>query len=279
LGLSWTDARDGNTEIYFTVLDRTGRRRASQIANLRITQDANRSESSRLIWAGDGYALSWTDNRQGDFDVYFATLTSTGTKTSADVPVARGSSSDLALTFDGFGVVWQSATDASGQQIYFALLDQDGVRLSEGSRLSDIDESGSSPRVAFDGGTFGVAWQSGPGGGELRWSRLDLAGELLDAAEAIGQTSGDAGALSLLQQPDGGFGMAFASGSAGYAQVMFLELDDAGQLQGESMAVSDGLSAASAPALIMTGDGYAAAWVEASGVGQSRLRFRLFCAD
>jgi hypothetical protein len=276
LGLSWTDSRDGNTEIYFTVLDRTGRRRASQLANLRVTKDANRSELSRLIWAGDGYALSWSDDREGDFDVYFTTLSRAGTKTSSDVPVGRGAASDLALTSTGFALVWQSARDATGAQIYFALLNQDGSPWDQELRLSDPNETGSDPRIAFDGAALGVAWRSGSGGGGLRWRRLDADGKPLGEVEPL--TSGDVGAPSLLQQPAGGFGMAFVDASSAERQVAFLEVDDAGQLEGPPRAVTDA-GVPSAPSLIMMDPGYAAAWVDGAGESQSSVRFRLFCSD
>jgi len=280
LGLSWTDARDGNTEIYFTVLDRSGKRKASQLANLRVTRDPGRSEFSRLIWTGEDYALTWTDGRDGDFDIYFARLSRAGTKTRADVHVSRGASSDIATWGSGFGLVWHSTRDALGLQIYFARLDQEGNRLAEDQLLCDPEQRGGNPAIAFDGLSFGVAWQGNPGsGGELQWLRLGVDGETFGEAVALTQSGASVGAPSLLQRPEGGFGMAWVDARAADSEVRYLEVDDAGQLLGSELMVTDDDSASSAPSLVRTELGYAVAWIDAASDSTGSVMFRKFCDD
>ena len=68
-GVSWTDNRDGNSEVYFALGSAGGVKIG---ADVRVTNDANRSVIPSLVWTGSEYGVSWTDNRDGNYEIYFA---------------------------------------------------------------------------------------------------------------------------------------------------------------------------------------------------------------
>jgi hypothetical protein len=173
LGFAWNDKRDGNTEIYFTRLSKTGQRLAST-RDVRVTTDAARSEEPRLVWTGTEYALTWTDTRLGAFDVYFAKLSAAGVKTTGDVHVALGASAALTTASNGFGVAWHGARNNSGLQILFARLDAAGTVVGTEQMLSDLSLHAGNPSIAFDGNTFGVAWMGKPSARAPTCSRRSL---------------------------------------------------------------------------------------------------------
>jgi hypothetical protein len=70
-GLAWEDERDGNWEIYFTLLSAAG---ARLFPDLRVTRNASQSSQASLVWTGSEFGLSWTDARNGNDEIYFARI-------------------------------------------------------------------------------------------------------------------------------------------------------------------------------------------------------------
>jgi hypothetical protein len=68
--VSWYDDRDGNAEIYFARIDSSGNKIGSDV---RITNDSSDSVYPSLVWnwTSAEYGVSWTDNRDGNFNIYF----------------------------------------------------------------------------------------------------------------------------------------------------------------------------------------------------------------
>ena len=46
--------------------------------DVRITNAANWSEFPSLVWTGTEYGVSWTDNRDGNYEIYFARIYDNG---------------------------------------------------------------------------------------------------------------------------------------------------------------------------------------------------------
>lgn len=76
IGLSWTDLRDGNYEIYFHVLDPTGSHSGS---DLRLTNTSGYTDYSRTIWTGAEYGVFYVDQAGGNNNIWFQRVTSSGT--------------------------------------------------------------------------------------------------------------------------------------------------------------------------------------------------------
>ncbi len=85
VGLAWNETRDGNNEIYFSVLSNTG----SKIgADVRVTNEANLSTTPMLLWTGNEFGLFFADTRGtgGIYqDVYYQRLNSSGALVGSNV--------------------------------------------------------------------------------------------------------------------------------------------------------------------------------------------------
>ncbi|MBN1799806.1 MAG: hypothetical protein JW822_14610, partial [Spirochaetales bacterium] len=69
--------RDGNFEIYFARINSSG---VKQGLDVRITNAAGDSWWPSLVWTGTEYGASCDDDRDGNFEIYFARLYPNGTK-------------------------------------------------------------------------------------------------------------------------------------------------------------------------------------------------------
>ena len=76
-GVSWGDDRDGNSEIYFAILDASGTKLGDDV---RITYYSGYSRYPTLVWIGTEYAVSWMDERDGNYEIYFTIFDSHGEK-------------------------------------------------------------------------------------------------------------------------------------------------------------------------------------------------------
>jgi hypothetical protein len=69
--LVWYDYRDGNTEIYLALVSADG---VKASADLRITADADTSEEPDVAWSGSTLGVTWWDDRDGNYEIYFALI-------------------------------------------------------------------------------------------------------------------------------------------------------------------------------------------------------------
>jgi predicted RecA/RadA family phage recombinase len=76
-GVAWGDDRDGNREIYFARISAGGVKQGSDV---RITNASGVSSAPSLVWAGSEYGVAWYDTRDGNSEIYFACISSSGVK-------------------------------------------------------------------------------------------------------------------------------------------------------------------------------------------------------
>lgn len=279
LGVTWYDARDGNTEVYFTRLDEDGARIASSgIADLRVTNDAARSEDPRIVWTGEEYAILWGDTRDGAFQIYFTRVTASGAKRGSDISVAPGASGELAATPNGFGAVWHGA-GMNGLQVHFMLLDDTGSPLTADLVLGDPAIRNGNPRIAFDGSSFGVAWQGNPGtGGELQWRRVSAAGVPGAAAVPLSSSGNTARAASVQARPGGGFAVLWSDARSGDQELRFLEFSSNGTPRGSDAPMTSDMADNTGAALTVADNRYGALWLTGATDTTGEVAFRIFCA-
>src|SRR5262249_12269379 len=58
-GVTWNDTRDANYEIYFAVLDRSGKKLAP--GDVRVTHSSGFSFNPTIAWAGDAFIVVWEE--------------------------------------------------------------------------------------------------------------------------------------------------------------------------------------------------------------------------
>ena len=70
-GVSWYDIRDGNAEIYFARVSADGTKIG---ADIRVTNNANTSNTPSLSWTGSEFGVSWNDYLGQYFEIHFARI-------------------------------------------------------------------------------------------------------------------------------------------------------------------------------------------------------------
>ncbi|MGB9720105.1 MAG: FlgD immunoglobulin-like domain containing protein [bacterium] len=107
----WEDYRNSPTipDIYCTRVDQSGTvLNPSEIA---ISTSANHQITPKVAFGGTNYLVVWADNRNGNWDIYGARITTAGTVLDPNgIPICTNNSTQLypSITFDGtnYIVVW-----------------------------------------------------------------------------------------------------------------------------------------------------------------------------
>ncbi len=158
-GLVWTDFRNGNREIYFQRLTADGTLLGREI---RVTNDSGDSAWPDLAWNGSSWAVVWQDDRDGNYEIYLATLNAKGEKQGRDVRItnANGYSGYPSIDWNGFqfGLSWQD--DRGGQPaVYFVAVSATGVRNGKDLKVSTGRGQSTFTTALWNGSTFAFAWR------------------------------------------------------------------------------------------------------------------------
>jgi hypothetical protein len=258
---AWTDERDGNPEVYFARLDSQGNKLGGDV---RVTSTPGISETPDLAWASSELGMVWSDQRDGNSEIYFVRLDPAGTKLGAEVRVtsnpARSEFPSLVQFNNGYAVAWNDTRDGTFQ-IYLARLQYDGTKIGVETRVSTGTALSASPSLAASSSGFGVAWHDlrDPGGLQIYFARLDPTGARIGndvRLSALGLAGGEPSVAS----SGGGYGIVWSStpGSGGEAQ--WVSVNAGGTVSGNPVALTSTGNTAGSPALVARDMGYAIAW-------------------
>ena len=259
--LAWVDGRNGNPEIYFARLDPSG---AKIGADVRVTQVNSNKNGVRVAWNGAEYALVWSDERDGNPEIYFARLDSSGTKIGGDVRVTKqaGSSELPALVWNGsrYGLVWWDS-QVAGIGIYMTQVDRAGSKLYPEIRIDSSPTFSSSvpPSVAWSGSEYGIVWYDARSGNyEIYYAHVDAAG--LKMGPDVRLTFDPEGSFEpRLVWAGAEYGLTWDGSSAdGTREIRFTRLNPAGVKLGVPTQVAAGFAAS--PAIAWTGQEYGLSW-------------------
>jgi hypothetical protein len=259
-GASWEDDRNLNYEIYFARLDSSGSRIGSSI---RITNDFSSSQEPSIIWKGEEYGISWRDTRNGNEEIYFARLDSSGSKIGTDVRVTYDDSSSyepsLVWTGDRHGIAWHDYRDGNNE-IYFARLDSSGTKLGTDVRVTTFTTNSSSPSIVWTGNEYGISWyDTRDGNAEIYFARMDASGEKIGSDLRITSDSNLSEYPSLIWAGDL-YGLAWHDFRDGNYEIYFARLDASGSKVGSDLRITGDVSDSFHPSLKWTGNEFGLAW-------------------
>lgn len=232
-----------------------------------------RSDGVALAATADGYAVAWSDDREGDSKIFFARLGSAGDATGGNVRVTDASGGSFAPAIvragDDLGLAWYGAGDGNSE-IYFARLDEDGAAATA-ARVTDDAARSEFPSLVWTGDEYGLAWNDDRSGAfEVFFARLG----------ANGSPAGD----SVATRPGASPSLAFAGGDYGVAyhdvrgadglQVFFTPLgaDGTAGVEAPASVAADGNGGAASVAAAP--EGFVVAWMHDPGTS-SGIRTRL----
>jgi hypothetical protein len=260
--VAWDDNRDGNAEIYFVRFDSSGDKIGSDI---RVTYDSNHSYDPSLVWTGSEYGVSWYDDRDGNYEIYFVRLDSLGNKISTDVRVTNApADSDIqsmVWTGNEFGIAWTDHRDAN-YEIYFARLDSSGSMIGSNVRLTSNSASSEFPSLVWTGSEYGVSWKEDrDGNNEIYFARIDSSGTKVDPPGDVRVTSNVFTSYSpSLSWSGDEYGVIWIDGRDGNSEVYFARLDSSGSKIGTDARLINDSAISDDPKLVWTGTEYGFAW-------------------
>ena len=274
-GVAWQESRDGNYEIYFARLDRSGNKIGSEV---RVTVNAAMSVQPSLVWTGSEYGLTWCDDRNGDMDLYFTRLSATGKKTGGDVRVTllttNSSYPSLVWTGSEYGVAWTEGGPA-GSGIRFARLDSLGAMIG-----SDFWLSVANPFVAtqasavWTGTEYGVAWHDDRAGliNEVYFARVSSLGVEIGSEVRISDFDSSGSRYPSLVWNGSEYGVAWADSRGSNEDIYFCTIDAAGNPDSDVRISSQG-DDNTQPSLAWSGAEYGLTWTYMLVPTERELRF------
>jgi hypothetical protein len=144
------------------------------------------SEHAAIVGDSEGNVhIVWEDNRDGNWEIYYTKLNSLGENLIDDVRITDNESysREPAIAIDSrdnVHLVWYDGRDGN-MEIYYAVLDINGERISDNIRLvSDVSDS-YDPAIAVDSDdNIHIAWTDWmDGSASILYSQLDEDGNIL----------------------------------------------------------------------------------------------------
>jgi hypothetical protein len=141
-----------------------------------VTVAAGRSQTPVLSGGGASLVVVWRDTRDGNGEIYAATLDRFGARIGAETNLtsdpSEQSQPSLAWSGSQFGLAWSDARTGTNE-VRFRRLAADATPVGGEVQLSN--GSSGRPVLASDGSGWGVVWY-GSGAGGVLFGRVDAAG-------------------------------------------------------------------------------------------------------
>jgi hypothetical protein len=156
--VAWTDNRDGNYEIYYKRSTDGG---VSMGADVRMTNNNAESWNPSVTVSGSVVHIAWTDNRDGNYEIYYKRSTDTGVNWGVDVRMTNNTaySENPSVTVSGsvVHVVWEDNRDLNNE-IYYLRSTDAGVSWGTDTRLTNNTANSYNPSIAVSGSVVHIAW-------------------------------------------------------------------------------------------------------------------------
>ncbi len=211
----WADERDGNAEIYYKRSLNSG---AAWEADIRLTNSPGSSYFPAIRVSGNLVLVAWSDNRDGNFEIYFKRSEDGGGTWSPDARLTSNSSASDYPSITASGntaiIVWQDLRD-NNYEIYFKRSSNSGLSWGPDQRLSNNPAFSQYPSVTISGSKVNAAWEDNrdgnreiyncySGDGGLTWSGENrLTNNSSSSTSASVTSEGDFVGLTWSDQRDG----------------------------------------------------------------------------
>jgi hypothetical protein len=161
-GVAWQDRRDGDYEVYFSLLDENGAK--VEGGDKRLSNAPGFSINVTLAWNGAEFTAVWQDERNGLFDLFAQRLDVGGNPIGENVQLTDSSSTgqgneapSVAAGTNGIGVAWTSG-DATTHVIQFQTFTAELEPLSPVVFLTNGGSDAVYPTIVWNKDRYVVAW-------------------------------------------------------------------------------------------------------------------------
>jgi hypothetical protein len=154
----WSDFRDGNPEIYYKRSTDAG---VSWASDTRLTNSSGGSHSPSVTVSGQTVHVSWEDERDGNYEIYYKRSTDAGVSWQADTRLTNNSAGSYSASTSVSGqvvhLVWEDIRDGN-YEIYYKRSTDGGVSWGADIRLTNSTAVSDYPSVGVSGQFVHIAW-------------------------------------------------------------------------------------------------------------------------
>lgn len=160
-GVAWQDRRDGDYEVYFSLLDVSGNK--VEGGDKRLTFAPGFSINVALAWSGAEFIPVWQDARDGLFNLYAQRIDISGNPVGSNVALTdteagfANEGPSVAAGTQGIGVAW-TVGDAASHFIQFRTFAADLTPTSPPLSLTSGATESVYPTVIWNKDRYVVAW-------------------------------------------------------------------------------------------------------------------------
>ncbi len=231
--------------------------------DIRITNNSQTSRNPSLVWTGTEYGVSWQDNRDGNYEIYFSRINTSGVKQDSDVRITNDSAvsiySSLVWTDVMFGVLWKDNRNGN-DEIYFARIDTSDVKQGSDLRITNNSQTSQNPSMVWTGTEYGVSWMDNRNGNdEIYFTRINSIG--IEATDDIRITNNS----GVSQNPSlvwtgTEYGVSWNDNRDADIEIYFCRIDASGVKQGADVRITNSSLTSENPSLVWTGTEYGVCW-------------------
>lgn len=229
--IAWVDTRDGNSEIYYQKRNVLG---DAVIASTRVSTDGADSLFPSITTDFNDVAhVVWDDSRDGNSEIYYVRLTSTGTPQTAPIRLtndpAPSTMPDVAVDAAGdIHVIWVDGR-MGYPQIFYKQLDENGQTVSEAEPLTQVAAGGSTawfPKiVASDPHVYYAYNDDSSGQSQIFVGIFPKGAAFAKVSRPISNVHVDAGYPSLALDNSDRFHLAWLDVVDGNSEIYYAKLD------------------------------------------------------
>lgn len=156
-GVLYHDNRNGNVEIYFSLIKKNGERIGNDI---RITNDPADSMDPNVVWNGTDFGIFWRDS----WNLYYTIISTDGEIILDKTLIIEGGVHPSVVwnqKVQEYGLTWwgDEDNDPTPGGARFVRLDREGNKLSQVIPLNSVNGGGYyRPRIDTDSYGYGVSW-------------------------------------------------------------------------------------------------------------------------
>ena len=154
----WNDKRDGNGEIYYK---RSADGGASWGGDIRLTNATATSYCPSIAVSGSNVHISWTDLRNGNYEIYYKFSTdggiSWGNETRITNYAAMSYNTSISVSGSNVHIIWEDKRNGNGE-IYHKRSTDGGLNWGTDTRLTNNSSHSNLPTSAVSGSNLYVVW-------------------------------------------------------------------------------------------------------------------------
>ncbi len=257
--LAWHDLRHGDYQVYFNRLTNGG---TVAGPGLRVTGPDGASSCPSLAWSGSEYAVSWQDDRDGNYEVYLQRISTGDTLLGAAVRVTQdGAGSErpsIGWARDQYGIVWTDRRDAN-PEVYHNAVSGGGTVLGADTRISEDPGESQRPGLSWTGAAFGVAWEDLRPEGRGVYFALLSEGAAAAGPELLVSHGSTHSSSPSLSWTGARFGVSWSDARDGNTEIYYAEVTPGSPVVWQQRITFDP-AASRRPSIAWTGAAFGIAW-------------------